>query len=64
MPGLVHQATAQLGLDVQRSWVIGDKPSDVELANWVPGLRGLQVPTNCRWHLPPLAPVKTLQEGV
>lgn len=64
MPGLVHQATAQLGLDVQRSWVIGDKSSDINLAGWVPGLRALQVPTNCRWYLPPLAPVKPPPEPV
>ncbi|MBM4310990.1 MAG: HAD family hydrolase [Deltaproteobacteria bacterium] len=32
-PGLVLQAARELDLDVQRSYVIGDKPSDVQLAH-------------------------------
>jgi D-glycero-D-manno-heptose 1,7-bisphosphate phosphatase len=31
-PGMLHEAAAQWGLDLSRSWVVGDKPSDVELA--------------------------------
>jgi D-glycero-D-manno-heptose 1,7-bisphosphate phosphatase len=32
-PGLVLQAARELDLDLQRSYVIGDKPSDVQLAH-------------------------------
>jgi D-glycero-D-manno-heptose 1,7-bisphosphate phosphatase len=32
-PGLVLQAARELDLDVQRSYVVGDKPSDVQLAH-------------------------------
>ena len=28
-PGLIHRASADLGLDLRRSWVVGDAPSDV-----------------------------------
>ncbi len=31
-PGLVLRAAAELGLDPGRSWVVGDKPADLELA--------------------------------
>jgi D-glycero-D-manno-heptose 1,7-bisphosphate phosphatase len=31
-PGLAHQAARELGLDLKSSWVVGDKPSDVMLA--------------------------------
>ena len=36
-PGLVHAAAADLGLDLARSVVIGDKRSDVELAHAIGG---------------------------
>lgn len=32
-PGMARQAAAELGLDLARSWVIGDKSSDVGLAD-------------------------------
>jgi len=32
LPGLIDRAAAELGLDVARSFVIGDKPADVSLA--------------------------------
>jgi D-glycero-D-manno-heptose 1,7-bisphosphate phosphatase len=41
-PGLVRRASADLGLDPTRSIVIGDKPSDLELAARV-GARGVLV---------------------
>lgn len=44
LPGLAQQAIAALDLDAARSWVIGDKASDLELAAAV-GARGLLVTT-------------------
>lgn len=44
LPGLAHAAAAELGLDLQRSFVIGDKPADVGLARAV-GATGLLVLT-------------------
>jgi D-glycero-D-manno-heptose 1,7-bisphosphate phosphatase len=41
-PGLVERAVRELGLDVARSFVVGDKWSDVELAMRV-GARGLLI---------------------
>jgi len=32
LPGLVYQAAKERGLDLGASWVVGDKPADVELA--------------------------------
>ncbi len=32
-PGMALQAASELGLDLSRSWVVGDKRSDVELAD-------------------------------
>jgi D-glycero-D-manno-heptose 1,7-bisphosphate phosphatase len=43
-PGLVHQAARELNIDVERSWVIGDKASDVQLAHNA-GARGILVLT-------------------
>ena len=43
-PGMVEQAAADLGLDVARSFVIGDKWLDVELARNA-GARGILVRT-------------------
>ena len=36
-PGMAEEAAAALGLDLARSWVIGDKASDVELGTGVGG---------------------------
>lgn len=43
-PGLVHQAQRELDLDVSRSFVVGDKWSDVDLARQA-GARGILVRT-------------------
>ena len=43
-PGMVEQAAADLGLDVSRSFVVGDKWLDVELAANA-GARGILVRT-------------------
>lgn len=41
-PGLLRRAEAELGADLQRSWVIGDRHSDLRLA-WNAGARGALV---------------------
>jgi D-glycero-D-manno-heptose 1,7-bisphosphate phosphatase len=38
-PGMLHQAAADLGIDLTRSWAIGDRWTDVQLAATA-GLRG------------------------
>jgi len=43
-PGMVLQAAAELGIDVTRSYVIGDKSCDIELAHNV-GARAIMVMT-------------------
>ena len=43
-PGLVLRAAAELGIDLPRSWVVGDRPGDLELA-WKVGARGALVKT-------------------
>jgi D-glycero-D-manno-heptose 1,7-bisphosphate phosphatase len=43
-PGLVRRAAADLGIDLARSWVVGDRPGDLELA-WKVGARGALVKT-------------------
>ena len=43
-PGLVRQATADLNVDLSRSWMIGDSTVDMELARTV-GLRSVLVRT-------------------
>jgi D-glycero-D-manno-heptose 1,7-bisphosphate phosphatase len=43
-PGLIRQAAGELDLDVGRSVVVGDRPSDIELASAV-GARGVLVLT-------------------
>ena len=43
-PGMIHAAAADLGLDVARSFVVGDKWLDVGLANQA-GARGILVRT-------------------
>lgn len=41
-PGLLHRAEKELGADLRRSWVIGDRYSDVQLA-WNVGAQGALV---------------------
>jgi len=43
-PGLLRRAEAELGADLRRSWVIGDRHSDLQLA-WNVGARGALVKT-------------------
>lgn len=43
-PGLVEAAARQLPVDLRRSWMVGDKPADLELARNA-GLRGALVRT-------------------
>ncbi|MBZ5642027.1 MAG: HAD family hydrolase [Acidobacteriia bacterium] len=43
-PGLLHRAAREHGLDLQRSWVIGDRYADVEMAHRAGG-RGILVMT-------------------
>ncbi len=43
-PGLVEQAARALAIDLARSWMIGDKPADIELAR-AAGMRGALVRT-------------------
>jgi D-glycero-D-manno-heptose 1,7-bisphosphate phosphatase len=40
--GLLKQAAADLGIDLGRSWMVGDRPGDIELAHRA-GLRGVMV---------------------
>jgi histidinol-phosphate phosphatase family protein len=44
-PGLILKATKDLGIDVNDSWMIGDKEIDLEAAKRA-GCRGVQVETN------------------
>lgn len=43
-PGMLHRAARDLGLDLARSVVIGDRGRDVEMA-WNAGLRAAMVPS-------------------
>ena len=43
-PGLLHRAAADLGIDLSRSWMIGDRAGDLELA-WSVGARAALVRT-------------------
>ena len=43
-PGMLKRAEAELGADLSRSWVVGDRHSDMELA-WAVGARGCLVKT-------------------
>lgn len=55
-PGLLRQAEAELGADLSRSWVVGDRHSDLLLA-WNVGARGALVKTGYgRGELQHLAP--------
>jgi D-glycero-D-manno-heptose 1,7-bisphosphate phosphatase len=53
-PGLAEQAASDLGLDLAASWVIGDKRSDVALADAIRG-KGLLVTTGHGRHDEPWA---------
>ena len=55
-PGLVRRAAEELGIDLARSWVVGDRHADVELARGV-GARACLVKTGygqgeLLWHAP------------
>jgi D-glycero-D-manno-heptose 1,7-bisphosphate phosphatase len=55
-PGLVRRAASELGVDLDRSWVVGDRDADVELARSV-GARSALVKTGygrgeLLWHAP------------
>ena len=55
-PGLLHRAAADLGLDLSRSYVIGDRLGDLQLA-WSVGARGVLVKSGyglgeLAWHAP------------
>jgi D-glycero-D-manno-heptose 1,7-bisphosphate phosphatase len=43
-PGMLKRAEAELGADLSRSWVVGDRRSDLQLA-WNAGARGALVQT-------------------
>jgi D-glycero-D-manno-heptose 1,7-bisphosphate phosphatase len=43
-PGMLKRAEAELGADLSRSWVVGDRRSDLQLA-WNVGARGALVQT-------------------
>jgi D-glycero-D-manno-heptose 1,7-bisphosphate phosphatase len=43
-PGLLRQAEKELGIDTERSWVVGDRYPDMEVA-WAVGARGALVRT-------------------
>ena len=44
-PGLILRASSELGIDPERSWMIGDKVMDLEAAKRA-GCRGIRVITN------------------
>jgi histidinol-phosphate phosphatase family protein len=46
-PGLLHRAERELGADLARSWVIGDRLSDIELATRGGCRGGVLVLTGC-----------------
>jgi D-glycero-D-manno-heptose 1,7-bisphosphate phosphatase len=55
-PGLLLQAEKDLGADLARSWMIGDRHGDVAVA-WAAGARGAMVKTGygegeLQWHAP------------
>jgi D-glycero-D-manno-heptose 1,7-bisphosphate phosphatase len=50
-PGLLHQASLELGFTLARSYMIGDKPSDVE-AGWRAGCRTIHLRRGAVGFLP------------
>ncbi|HET6900427.1 MAG TPA: HAD family hydrolase [Vicinamibacteria bacterium] len=55
-PGLLRQAEKDLGADLARSWMIGDRHGDLAVA-WAAGARGAMVKTGygegeLQWHAP------------
>jgi D-glycero-D-manno-heptose 1,7-bisphosphate phosphatase len=55
-PGLLRQAEREMGADLARSWMIGDRHGDLALA-WSVGARAAMVRTGygegeLRWHAP------------
>jgi D-glycero-D-manno-heptose 1,7-bisphosphate phosphatase len=72
-PGLLRQAEAELGADLARSWVVGDRHSDLQLA-WSVGARGALVKTGYglgeltylapSWARPPDLVAENLLEAV
>jgi D-glycero-D-manno-heptose 1,7-bisphosphate phosphatase len=57
-PGMIEQAAAELGLDIARSFVVGDKWLDVGLANQA-GARGILVRTGYGEHMADAPPPGT-----
>jgi D-glycero-D-manno-heptose 1,7-bisphosphate phosphatase len=43
-PGLLTRAASDLGIDLARSWVVGDRQGDLQVA-WAVGARGVMVKT-------------------
>ncbi len=72
-PGLLRRAEAELGADLGRSWVIGDRHGDLQLA-WNAGARGALVKTGYglgelthlarSWPRPPDLVAENLLEAV
>jgi D-glycero-D-manno-heptose 1,7-bisphosphate phosphatase len=72
-PGLLRRAEEELGVDLSRSWVIGDRHSDLVLA-WNVGARGALVKTGYglgelqhlapSWSRPPDLVAENLLEAV
>jgi D-glycero-D-manno-heptose 1,7-bisphosphate phosphatase len=44
-PGMILKAAKELGIDLEKSWMIGDKEVDLEAAKRA-GCHGIRVPTN------------------
>jgi D-glycero-D-manno-heptose 1,7-bisphosphate phosphatase len=72
-PGLLRCAAQDLGIDLARSWVVGDRPADLQLA-WNVGGRGALVLTgygrgeleyhSASWQRPPDLVAENLLEAV
>jgi D-glycero-D-manno-heptose 1,7-bisphosphate phosphatase len=72
-PGLLKRAEKELGADLSRSWVVGDREGDLKLA-WTVGARGALVKTGYglgewthlapRWSRPPDLVAEHLLEAV
>jgi histidinol-phosphate phosphatase family protein len=48
-PGLLHRAARELGVDLRACWMIGDQPTDVELAHNA-GCRGVRLVAEAAAH--------------